>query len=182
MSSEIRVVESWPEPANLEHDASATVALVREHLSEFSPKLKLDLPRHWWSFALPCPSDAEYQFTVHGGLDGERQIAAHLMQFAQNRRRHRFWYSPLEMAHFRNDASSLEKSFHDRVTSLLTRPTRIMEKKGVVWLSYRAEYLNETGWHNLRGGVTYLGLGLGIPFFGKKRIYSSPPLTSVAQP
>jgi len=182
MSSKISAVENWPEPAHLEDDASATLALVREHLSDFKPQFEFDLPHHWWSFALPHPSDGEYQFKVHGELGGERQISATPMQCSKHDQRRRFWYSSLEMAGFRNDALALEKSFHERITALLTRQTRIIEKKGIAWLSYRAEFLDQTGWLNLKGGVMYLGLGFGIPFVGKKRIYSSPPLVTIAQP
>ena len=132
MSLQASVLPNWPEPAHLEDDASATVALVQTHLSGFSPQFEFNMHHHWWSFSLPRPSDGEYQFTLHGELGGERQISAIPMHWAKDERRRRFWYSALEIAGFRNDATALEKSFHESVTALLTHPTRIIEKKGIV--------------------------------------------------
>lgn len=87
----------------------------------------------------------------------------------------------MELADFRDDTSALEKVFRQRVSGLLESSTRIAEKKGIVLLSYRAEYQSSAGWQNL-GGVSYLGLGFGVPFIGKKHVYTSPQIAGVAQP
>ena len=50
-----------------------------------------------------------------------------------------------------------------------------------MWLSYKAEYQDDAGWHKLSGGVSYLGLGLGIPKLGKRHVYSSPPVVNCVQ-
>src|SRR6266511_2898510 len=79
----------------------------------------------------------------------------------------RFWYSPMELADFRYDVSELERLSHERVRALMVCSTRIVESKGIVLLGYTAEYQSEAGWQRL-GGISYLGLGFGIPFVGKK--------------
>lgn len=170
------------DPRSAEEDASATVRVVQVYIPHFIPNFKLNPEHGWWSFELPRPLVAEYQFSLHGELGGERQMAARRTQdeekpFSSNR----FWYGAMEMADFRDDSSRLEALFHEQVKSLLQYPTRIVEDKGVIWLSYRAEYQSDAGWRRLQGGVSYLGLGLGIPFFGRKRVYTSPPVASGSQ-
>jgi len=86
----------------------------------------------------------------------------------------------MELADFRDDVSELERLFHERVRALMVCSTRIVESKGIVLLGYTAEYQSEAGWQRL-GGISYLGLGFGIPFVGKKRVYTSPPIVSCAQ-
>ena len=168
----------WME-SDFENDASDTLRLIGTYLQHFETKIESDMQHGWWSLRLPSPHGAEYRFTLHGELGGERQISA--VPFAETGvRPRRFWYSPMEMADFHNDFSKLETVFHERVAGLLRYPTRIFEKKGVIWLSYWAEYQSDFGWRRL-GGITNLGLGLGIPFVGKKHIYASPPVRSWAQ-
>ena len=168
-------------PQSLEDDASGTVKVVQKYLPHFKPNFRLNLERGWWSFELPDPASAEYQFTLHGEIEGERQISAQLTQFATSRVRKPFWYSAMELADFRDDSSELGALFYEQVTSIVHYPTRIVENKGVIWLSYRAEYQSDAGWRRLRGGVSYLGLGFGIPLFGAERVYTSPPVESWAQ-
>jgi hypothetical protein len=79
----------------------------------------------------------------------------------------------MEMPSFRDDFPKLEALFHERLEGLLRYPTRIFEKRGILWLSYWAEYQSDAGWKRL-GGVANLGLGLGIPIIGKRQIYRSP--------
>ncbi len=167
------------DPRYVEEDASATVKLVQTYLSQFEPTVEGDPKHGWWTLRLPFPDSAEYQFSLHGELGGERQISSRLTQSKGSRSR--FWYSAMELADFHNDSSKLEALFHQQVGAVLQYPTRIVEKKGVLWLSYRAEYQVNADWQRLRGGVTYLGLGFGIPFIGRKRVYTSPPLVSCVQ-
>jgi hypothetical protein len=170
------------DPRSLEDDASATVSVVQRYLPLFKPNFKLDLKHGWWSFELPRSPAAEYQFSLNGELGGERQMSARRAQDAEKSvSTNHFWYGAMEMADFRDDSSRLEMLFHEQVVSLLRYPTRIVENKGVIWLSYRAEYQSDAGWRRLRGGVSYLGLGFGIPFFGKERVYTSPAVVSWAQ-
>ena len=168
------------DPQDARSDAAATIELVKTLMPGFEPELRLPLDVVWWSFKLPVPAKAEYEFSL-SGLGEERYIGATLLQFREERSRHRFWYCPLESAGFRDDAAKLEACFHEQVRRLLQHPTRITEKKGIIWLSYRGEYQSESGWQRLRGGVMYLGLGFGVPFFGKKRVYTSPPVVSWIQ-
>ena len=169
-------------PRGLEDDASATVKVVQTYLPGFEPRLKLDLKYEWWSFELPCPLGADYLFTLAGELGGQRQTEARLARGLKSDSAKRFWYGALEMADFKDDSSKLEDIFHQQVKSLLRYPTRIMESKGVMWLSYRAQFQSEEGWQRLRGGVSYLGLGFGVPFIGSRRVFTSPPLANRAQP
>jgi hypothetical protein len=159
----------------VEDDALPTISLVQTYIPGFEPELRINQKvGEWWSFKLSSPAKAEYQFNLHGELGGERQISARLTQFPQDQH-HRFWYTALEMAGYRDDAARLQKDFHELVEGLLLHPTRIVEKRGVLWLSHRAEYKTDAGWQGMGGGAL-LGLGLGIPFVGKKRVYTSPPM------
>jgi hypothetical protein len=107
-------------------------------------------------------------------------MSARLMQSGQSNSRHRFWYCAMELASFRDDAAKLETEFHKRLTGALQHPTRIIENKGVILLSYSGSYHDGAGWQSL-GGVGYLGLGLGIPLVGKEHVYTSPPVGSFVQ-
>jgi hypothetical protein len=168
----------WLE-SDFQDDASPTVELIRKHLPHFEPKIEFHQEFGWWDLRLPIPDGAEYRFSLHGQLGGERQISATpLVQTGV--RPQRFWYSPLELAAFRDDASKLDAVFQERVDGLLQHPTRIFEKKGVIWLSYRAEYRTDAGWKRM-GGYMSLGVGLGVPFVGKMRIYTSPPVATREQ-
>ena len=162
-------------PEQIEQDASATVRLIKTHVPHFEPKIEPDYQYECWTIKLPCPPSAEYRFNLHGLLLGERQISADLVGPGATRSPKSFWYSPMELADFSRDASKLESIFHERVEALLKHPTRIVENRGVLLLSYNGEYQSEAGWLTL-GGVTYLGLGLGIPFVGKRHVYTSPPI------
>ena len=168
------------QPERFEDDASATVELIRTYLPSFEPRLKLNQQHGGWRFELPCPASAEYQFSLRGELGGERQISARHTRSKESNLRNRFWYSALEMAGFRDDASELERVFNERVKALMLCPTRIVEIKGIMWLSYKGGYQKGAEWKSL-GGVSYLGLGFGIPFVDKKRVYTSPPVASCAQ-
>jgi hypothetical protein len=165
------------DPRYVEDDALPTIVLVQTYVPGFKPEVRINQKvGGWWSFKLPCPAKAEYGFNLQGELGGERQISARLIQFDEDLHS-RFWYTALEMAGYRDDASRLQKDFHELVEGLLLHPTRIVEKRGVLWLSHRAAYKTDTGWQGLGGGAN-LGLGLGIPFVGKKRVYTSPPIVS----
>lgn len=156
-------------------DASATIELLQTFLPHFEPKVEIG-KYHWWSIELPCPADADYQFSLAGEPGGERQI--HASPIGDAGGASRFWYCALELADFRDNATALQGEFLEVVRTLVTHPTRITEKKGVFWLSYRAQYQDETGWRRLTGGASYLGLGAGIPFIGTKRTYKSPAIVS----
>jgi hypothetical protein len=165
--------------SDLENAASATVHLIRTYLPHFQLKIESDPKHGWWDLRLPAPDGADYSFSLNGELGGERQISATPLTKTGVHPR-RFWYSAMEMADFRNDASKLESLFHERLKGLLQHPTRIVESKGIILLGYKAEYEGERGWQSL-GGVSYLGLGFGIPLVGKKRVYTSPPVASYEQ-
>jgi hypothetical protein len=168
------------QPERIEDDVSATVELIQTYLSRFEPNVELDQQHGWWTVELPRPAGGEYRFSLHGELGGERQISARLARTTKSRTRTRFWYSPLELADFRDDPSKLERLFHERLKALMVFPTRIVENKGIILLSYSAEYQGEAGWQRL-GDVSYLGLGFGIPLVGKKRVYISPPVVNCSQ-
>jgi hypothetical protein len=154
--------------SHLQNDAAGAVALVRQYLPKFEAEFKFNLDQAWWSFALPCPAGAQYRFSLHGEVGGERQISA------QEQGHRRFWYSALEMTDFSDDASALNDEFERRLKLVLEHPTRITERRGIMWVSYKAEYEDDGSWHRLRGGVAYLGIGFGVPFFGTRCIYTSP--------
>ncbi len=159
----------------IEDDEVATVDLVRRFLPHFEPRIERG-KHDWWSLALPYPTTADYRFSLHGAFGGERQISARRTSIRENSKRRRFWYCSLELADFRNDVIALEAVFRDQIEKLMTSSTQITEKKGLMWISYRAQYESQEGLRRLRGGFSNIGLGLGIPFVGRKRIYKSPPL------
>jgi len=157
-------------------DAQATMEFVKTFLPGFEPQLEVRTEFGWWLFTLPRPRNADYQFSLHGEIGGERQISAKLLR-PQESSAKRFWYLPLEMAGSRDSAAELQKSFHERVKNILSYPTRIIEKRGLFFLSHRAQFQSETGWQRV-GGVSRLSLGLGVPFIGWKRVYTSPAVVT----
>lgn len=175
MSTGVIVADGGQEPERVKDDLAPTLVLVRTHLYLCEPKINIGKDG-WWSAELPRPSSAAYQFSLHGGWGGGRQISAQPIGIKGVTPRS-FWYAAFELAAFRSNASKLEQVFHERVKALMSSPTRIVESKGIVLLGYRCEYQTEAGWQRL-GGVSYFGLGFEIPFIGKKRVFTSPPVAS----
>jgi hypothetical protein len=167
------------QPECVEADASKTVALIRTYLPEHRAKVEIK-QNGWWTVELPHPASADYQFRLHGEPGGERQISARPIRTTESRPRNRFWSLRMELAGSSDDASKLEEAFLETVKALMSSPTRIVERKGVIWRSYKGAYQTEGGWQRM-GSAFYLALGFGIPFVAKKIVYTSPPVGSFAQ-
>ena len=160
MSNGTIVADGGQGPERVRDDLAPTLVLVRTHLYLCVPKINLGKDG-WWSVELPRPSSAAYQFSLHGGWGGERQISAQPVGIKSVNPKG-FWYAAFELADFRGNASKLEQVFHERVKALMSCPTRIVESKGIVLLGYRCDYQTQAGWQRLGGLV--LRPGLWNPF------------------
>ena len=144
--------------------------LIRRHLPEFAPQLEITEKR--WSLRLPVALEADYAFVLHGYPDGERRIHAVVVHQPDDGRP--FWYIPFERSSFGSDPTRLHNYFDQLVEKILRYETRIIEKRGVLRLTYSCDYQNGTVWKRLGPDVSTLRLRFGLPFIGAKRIYRSP--------
>ena len=149
---------------------TGAVELIRRYLPEFAKQL--EITDKWWSLRLPVALEADYTFVLYGYPDGSRQIRAVLVHQPEDGRS--FWYTRFERSSFGSDLTKLHDCFNQVVEKILRYQTRIIEKRGVVWLTYCCDYQNGTAWKRLGPEVSTRRLRFGMPFIGMKRIYRSP--------
>jgi hypothetical protein len=160
-----------------------TAALLRDLLPGFNPTIEAAYPlRHSGEsiakLNLPTASGAEYSFTLWFDESGERQISAKLKQYKNDRPY--FWYRPFELAEFRNNVEKLEAKFCDELGILLTHETRIIQRKGWLFWSFRCEYHEGENWKGVYG---HMALRWFKPpqIIGKSRVYRSAPVSSAVK-
>jgi hypothetical protein len=129
---------------------------------------------------LPASPSAEYSFRLwfyeDDATGGSREISARLVGHAQAETS--FWYWPFESAQF-NTAEALSDAFDKSLLTLIRRPTRIVQKRGLLNWTFRLDaQLPELGWkQQYRHAVFRLG-GRAPSIDGRERIYSSPSVVS----
>jgi hypothetical protein len=160
-----------------------TAALLRDLLPSFNPRIEAAEPVSGSRDAtarldLPTAPGAEYFFTLWFGESGDREISAKLTP-GRNERQY-FWYRPFELAEFRNNAEKLETKFCDELEILLTHEARVIQRKGLLFWGFRCEYHEGGEWKRVYG---HLALRWFKPpqIRGKRRVYSSAPVSSVVK-
>jgi hypothetical protein len=152
-----------PEVAFIKHLLPSVVV-------EPDTKPELGLKGPSYHICLPCPSGADYRFTLWLG-SGEKQISARLLTAGEGLD---FWYMPFEGAAFRS-AEQLGKAFLETVELLVRHNTRVEQKRGVFFNHFKCEYESENGWKPVYGHSS--ARWIRAPrILGRRQVYQSPPL------
>jgi hypothetical protein len=122
---------------------------------------------------IPAAPGADYSFWLL--FQPERQIGAALI--GADPARPYFWYMPFEDAAYNNSVEKLDGAFFETLELLISHETRIVQKRGLFFDSFRCEYKCSSGWQRVNGMA---GLRMGgfkaSRIAGRKRTYRSPAL------
>ncbi|HEV3419603.1 MAG TPA: hypothetical protein VG075_04825 [Candidatus Acidoferrum sp.] len=160
-----------------------TAALLRNLLPSFNPTIEAVEPVSGSRDAtarldLPTAPGAEYSFALWFGESGDREISAVLTP--RRNERPYFWYRPFELAEFGNNVEKLETKFCDELEILLTHETRVIQRKGWLFWGFRCEYHEAEDWKRVYGHLA-LRWFKSPQIKGKRRVYSSAPVSSVVK-
>jgi hypothetical protein len=122
---------------------------------------------------LPRPPEADYFFSLHLYPDGEKGISANL---PDSNREIYFWFKTFELPDYKNEVDRLDHDFLKTVETLLTRETMILQKKGLLWHTFRLAYrVGEEG--RVLSSHAGFRLGFAAPRIqGREHTYRSGPL------
>ena len=125
-----------------------------ELLETYYPGFKPTITRNgdFLSFSLPADNESEYSFVLTEFV-GERQITAKRVQSPPGEY---FWYHQFESADYKDDVSRLTDAFNKKLAIILSHDTRVRQRVGIVWASFRCEYLDAGRWRNLGFSSTCL--------------------------
>ena len=129
--------------------------------------------RHDWSLLhLPPAPNGDYSIEVYVYADGEPEISAQLVGAPTHLH---FWYHPFEIYDFGSEQER-DEDFIEAVRLLLTRRSRIRQKKGLFSCSFVCEVDDNGSWKRLGPGMSALRFtGFRFPP-GWRRVYHSSPL------
>ena len=144
-------------------------------ISERAPQLELEIETHnqYEIVRLPAASEADYKFLLYVYSDGERGLAASLQ--AQNDSLY-FWTRQLELSEF-SDARTLQEEFLRLVSVILESPTRITQKRGVLFHCFRCEAEVEGEWELLGSHAGLRGQFTAPAITGRTFVYRSAPVS-----
>jgi hypothetical protein len=124
---------------------------------------------------LPAAPGAEYSFELY--VRPEKQIHAKLIN--ADLWGLYFWSMRFEEAAFNNSLEKLDAAFIETLELLISRETRIVQRRSFFRDSFRCEYKGASGWQRLYEacGLRMGGFGFKVPrIAGRERIYRSPAL------
>ena len=149
--------------------ATQTISMLRS----LDPELDIRLEQHesFCAIHLPAAPCAEYRFVLYVHDDGEPQVCASLIDGDPDAH---FWYWPFEEPDY-DTQSEREEAFLAAVHELVTLPTRIRQKRGLLNTQFRCEVQRATGWS--RAGPFMAGLRWGTkpPPIKKQVVYYESP-------
>jgi hypothetical protein len=162
---------------SIHHVDDVTIAALQTLLPEVAfQQISSPIPRSSESavfISLPASSGADYSFKLW--LLPEKQIQAVLL--ADDSSEISFWYRPFEDADFNNSVDLRNKAFLETVELLISHETRIVQKVGLLFDSFRCEYKTAGGWHTV-DSMGYFRMGnFNTPRIkGRRHIYYSAAL------
>lgn len=112
---------------------------------------------HGDRLALPRAASADYRFALWIYTDGQAEIAAEFPDLEWEP----FWRRSFEKHAF-DDAERLAQSFLELAGDLARSPSRIVVRRGWVFLSATCEYWSDSTWHSA-GAVAYGRWLKGLP-------------------
>jgi hypothetical protein len=147
------------------------VSKVAAALAPFSPRREIE--NAYSVFRLPAPPGAEYAFSVWIYDTGEPQIMARLVNADEH---HSFWYKPFELVDWPSEEAR-EEAFLKTLGLVLNLPTRIVQRKGLLFWSFDCALQTEGGWKSISGIGILRRSNMEVPPIEERtRSYYSPPL------
>ena len=136
-------------------------------------EFQLEQQESFCAVHLPAAQSGDYRFTLYVYDDGEPQVCATVLDGDPGAS---FWSWPFEDPDYRSP-SEREKAFFRAVQDLLTSTTRISQKRGLLFTSFRCEVLRGDQWTEIGPTMSYWRWGkFLIPATAKSVIYESPAL------
>ena len=121
------------------------------------------------------PNGADYELGAEVCSDGEAGIFAKRFGSGDEEM---FWSSDLEIADF-SSVHELQESFLETLALLLDNPTRIFQKKGLLFMHFECAYLSDGEWYSVGGYAGYRFSDLEFPeIVDKEKEYRSAPVRS----
>jgi hypothetical protein len=149
---------------------------VEKLLKDWMPDSTLAPQRESWGerLELPVAKGGEYGFVLYEYKDSaERQVAARRLGASDEEY---FWYAALEYG----EAHVITEQYRELVTLVLTRPTRIIQRKGLVFWHFRCEALTDGKWKRVSGNSVLKGAGKVPMIAGRRQVYASPALAAAS--
>ena len=125
---------------------------------------------------LPCAEGSDYRFQLWFYPDGEREISAELVAPATASDRY-FWSWVFELDDFVNSPKALVQAFERELEAMLSVPTRIHQRRGLLFWSFTLEREVGTTWASasscsaLRASVSVVSIK------GAQHTYHAGPVT-----
>jgi hypothetical protein len=120
---------------------------------------------------LPAAPAADYHLRLW--VSPEIQISAELLG---NVAANCFWYMPFPSSAYGN-SEELQKSLDNTLESLISHETRITQKRGLLFHTFKCEFKSPTGWKRVHGHAMLRFTGRQPPQTAeRKRVYRSPAI------
>ena len=163
-------------------DVEALLSTLLQEINTFVPGFQAE-PKigkeNWFSITLPVPQGAEYEYEAHVQTEGERLIAARLLNQSEDSY---FWYLALELPDFHWSASKLSDRFFQILRLIFRHPTRIIQRNGMLFGSFTCQYEEDKLWHRIDGNSFFRFGGFKAPRIeGRRCEYHSPALINTTQ-
>jgi hypothetical protein len=133
--------------------ATHTISLLRTLDSDLD--VRVEQHESFCAIHLPAAPGADYRFILYVHDDGEPQVGATLIDGDPEAY---FWHWPFEDPDY-SSHSEREQAFLTAVQELVTSPTRIRQKRGLLNTTFRCEVHRASGWS--RAGPFIAGLRWG---------------------
>lgn len=125
---------------------------------------------------LPPAQGADYQFLLY--FEPEMQIHARLLGRDQKQY---FWYMPFEDAAYRHDPEKLRTAFVSTAEELILRPTRVVQKRGLLFDSFKLESQRDGRWVQVYK-MACLRFAFKVPPIRGTHVYFSSPVVQSPRP
>jgi hypothetical protein len=155
----------------------ATCVLLNRLLPDFAIELKQHIVESTGQAGglyldLPAAPSADYHFRLW--VSPEIQISAVLLSDGTS---NYFWYMPFESAAYGNLASELQKALDQTLESLISHETRITQKRGLLFHTFKCEFKSPRGWKRVYGHSALRYTNFQPPQTAeRKRVYRSPAI------
>ena len=158
-----------------------TLGLIHSHLPNFTPVIQAvkssSRRENFGRLDLPAARGADYFFQVWLYEDMERQITAKLTADVDGDNKY-FWHRPFdELVEQPGSREDLINAFCETLEKLLTRKTRIVQRKGWLFWHFRCECWEGETWNLIYRHFAFRGGKFKVPQIGgRRRVYQSDPV------
>jgi len=125
-------------------------------------------------YSLPTPEGADYSLECSLHMDGEPQVSAFRVGGYGGEY---FWYKPFEINGYGSEAARIE-AFRGVVAALVRNPSRIVQRKGLLFWRFTASAETPGGAIEIPGASCFRPAFRVPPTDGRTRCYSSPAIAA----